>query len=149
VPICYEDALPYRIREMIASGNPLKPKAVDFLINISNDGWFDGSVELDQHLALCVFRAVESRVPIVRAVNTGISAIIASDGRIEQVVADSGGRRHLVTGFITGRLALDDRLAPYTEAGDLFARVCMGIVAVLALTTLALGFFSRRRATGA
>jgi apolipoprotein N-acyltransferase len=146
VPICYEDAMPYRVREMVRSDNPMRPKAVDFLVNISNDGWFDGSVELDQHLALCVFRAVENRVPIVRSVNTGISAIINSDGRIEQAVEADGRRRPNVTGSITGPLVLDDRVAPYTRLGDIFAQACLVGTVLLALAAWALSRKNRRNA---
>jgi apolipoprotein N-acyltransferase len=79
VVICYEDtipdmALPY-------GGGDGKP-AVDFLLNISNDGWFNGSSEHDQHLAICRFRAVECRRSVARAVNMGISALIDSNGRV-------------------------------------------------------------------
>ena len=175
-PICYEDAMPYRIRQMVRSDEPEQAKAVDFLVNISNDGWFArglltkespleflnvgglaerwfgwfgsyGSVELDQHLALCVFRAVENRVPIVRSVNTGVSALIASDGRIEQLVERQGRHRYL-TGQIVGRLALDDRAAPYTRLGDAFAEACLGTAAVLAALTTFLAI-RKRKETGA
>ena len=54
----------------------------DVLLNLSNDGWFHGSSEHDMHLAVSVFRAVENRVPLARAVNTGISAIIDGNGRV-------------------------------------------------------------------
>ena len=47
----------------------------DLVLNLSNDGWFHGSSEHDMHLAISVFRAVENRVPLARAVNTGISAL--------------------------------------------------------------------------
>ena len=135
VPICYEDAMPYRISEMVRSDDPARAKAVDFLVNISNDGWFNGSVELDQHLALCTFRAVENRVPIVRSVNTGISAIIDPEGRIEQVVQKDGRRRYII-GEIVGRLTLDDRAAPYTRIGDVFALTCMAAALALVIATL-------------
>ena len=150
VAICYEDALPYRIREMVRQPAPSRsrlghgtapsrsrlvaspsPKAVDFIVNISNDGWFSGSWELDQHLNLCVFRAVENRVPVVRSVNTGISAIIQSTGRITRVVARDGERRG-VSGCIVGEVILDDRLAPYTVHGDAFAYGCLLATAGLA-----------------
>ena len=173
-PICYEDAMPYRIRQMVRSDDPERPKAVDFLVNISNDGWFArglltkesplgflnvgglaerwfgwfgsyGSVELDQHLALCVFRAVENRVPIARSVNTGVSALIASDGRVEQLVERQGRHRYL-TGQIIGRLALDDRVAPYTRLGDAFAEACLGTAAVLAALTAYLAIRKRKEA---
>jgi len=160
VAICYEDAMAYRIREMVrqpaysrsrlvlahgagalADKPPVAPgaadKAVDFIVNISNDGWFvkgwfadDGTYELDQHLNLCVFRAVENRVAVVRSVNTGISAIISPTGRIQQV-AETGGRRRNVTGYAIGRLTLDDRVAPQALAGDVFALACLAATAGL------------------
>jgi apolipoprotein N-acyltransferase len=79
VLICYEDtdaevARPY-------GGGDGQPPA-DFLLNISNDGWFDGSSEHDEHLAVCRFRAVECRRSVARSVNMGISAVIDSNGRI-------------------------------------------------------------------
>jgi apolipoprotein N-acyltransferase len=140
VPICYEDAMPYRVREMVRSDDPARAKAVDFLVNISNDGWFEGSIELDQHLNLCVFRAVENRVPIVRSVNTGISAIIDPEGRIQEVVLRDGQRRY-VAGEIVGRLTLDDRAAPYTRIGDVFALACMAAAIALGAATI----IARRR----
>ncbi len=54
------------------------------LLNLTNDGWFHGSSELDQHLITAAFRAVECRTPLVRAVNTGISAVIDGDGVIRE-----------------------------------------------------------------
>ena len=52
------------------------------LVNLTNDGWFWGSSELDLHLMCGVFRAVECRKPMVIAANTGFSAVIDADGRI-------------------------------------------------------------------
>ena len=157
VAICYEDAMAYRIREMVRapasrereravrqpapSRSRLGPgaanKAVDFIVNISNDGWFvrgwfadDGTYELDQHLNLCVFRAVENRVAVVRSVNTGISAIISPTGRIQQV-AETAGRRRNLTGYAIGRLTLDSRVAPQALAGDVFALACLAATAGL------------------
>jgi apolipoprotein N-acyltransferase len=145
VPICYEDAMPYRVREMVRSDDPARAKAVDFLVNISNDGWFNGSVELDQHLALCVFRAVENRVPIVRSVNTGISAIIDPEGRLSTVV-EKGGNRRYISGQTVGRLTLDDRAAPYTRIGDAFAMACAAAAGALAATALGRTVLRRKEA---
>jgi len=148
VAICYEDAMAYRIRQMVqprgdtSAGEDPGQKAVDFIVNISNDGWFSGSWELDQHLNLCVFRAVENRVPIVRSVNTGISAVIQSTGHITKVVEQSGERRG-VAGSIVGYLNLDDRPAPYTRHGDLFAGGC--ILTTLGLAVAAVVGRVRRR----
>jgi apolipoprotein N-acyltransferase len=65
-------------RPMGADGRP----AADFILNISNDGWFEGTSEHEQHLAICRFRAVECRRPVARAVNMGISAVIDGNGRV-------------------------------------------------------------------
>jgi apolipoprotein N-acyltransferase len=54
------------------------------LVNITNDAWYGRSSAPYQHLSMTVFRAVENRVPLVRAANTGISAIIDSEGRINK-----------------------------------------------------------------
>ena len=146
VPICYEDAMAYRIREIVRPREPGGRKAVDFLVNISNDGWFNGSIELDQHLNLCVFRAVENRVPIVRSVNTGISAIISPVGQIEAVVQDKGGNRRWLTGEICGRLTLDDRVAPYTLMGDVLALSCVAASIILGAITVFISLRARRAA---
>ena len=115
-PICFEDVMPYLCRRAVV--NAQGRKRVDMLVNISNDGWFNGSAELPQHLAICVFRAVENRVPIARAVNTGISALIDSVGRVERVVESSRGDRRSVDGVLVGRVRPDTRLAPYSRLGD-------------------------------
>jgi apolipoprotein N-acyltransferase len=105
VLICFEDTNMYLARQfvrrhnnyspldvlaqMITLGmyshlpaNPPNEPPVDFLVNISNDGWFDGTEEHEQHLAIGRFRAVECRRSMVRAVNMGISAVIDSNGRV-------------------------------------------------------------------
>src|SRR5205807_4396374 len=82
VIICYEDTDPFLARQYASAA--ADGPAVDFLINISNDGWFDGSSEHAEHLAISRFRAVETRRPLARAVNMGISAIIDSNGRVQR-----------------------------------------------------------------
>jgi apolipoprotein N-acyltransferase len=79
VVICYEDTDPVSARPY--GGGDGQPPA-DFVLNISNDGWFNGTSEHDQHLAICRFRAVECRRSVARAVNMGISAVIDGNGRV-------------------------------------------------------------------
>jgi apolipoprotein N-acyltransferase len=79
--ICFEDTVPHLVRGIAASA-VRQQRAPDLFVNLTNDGWFHGSSELDQHLVTAVFRTVECRTPMVRAANTGISAIIDGDGVI-------------------------------------------------------------------
>jgi apolipoprotein N-acyltransferase len=80
VLICYEDSDPFMGREYCVATKDGPP--ADFLLNISNDGWFDGSSEHEEHLAISRFRAIESRRAVARAVNMGISAVIDPCGRV-------------------------------------------------------------------
>ena len=79
--ICYESTLPHVIRNQLAA---LRQEGVEpqILVNVTNDGWFWGSSELEMHLACGVFRTVENRRPMVIAANTGISASIDGNGSI-------------------------------------------------------------------
>ncbi len=81
VLICFEDILPL-FTARAARGR-------DFLVNITDDSWFGGNPEATQHLAIMVLRAVENRVSIVRAANTGISGWVSPQGRVEKLKKDS------------------------------------------------------------
>jgi apolipoprotein N-acyltransferase len=80
VVICYEDTDPSLARQYVQEDTDGLP--VDFLVNISNDGWFKGTAEHEEHLAICRFRAVECRRAVARAVNMGVSAFIDGNGRV-------------------------------------------------------------------
>ncbi len=73
--ICYEDIIPSFGRRLAK----LKPH---LLVNITNDAWFGATSEPAEHMALSVYRAVELRTGLVRAVNTGISTFIDASGRV-------------------------------------------------------------------
>jgi apolipoprotein N-acyltransferase len=79
VLICYEDTDPDVARPY--GGGDGRPPA-DFLLNTSNDGWFNGTSEHEQHLAVCRFRAIECRRSVARSVNMGISAVIDPNGHV-------------------------------------------------------------------
>jgi len=159
VPICYEDVMPQIPRQLAA---PIEnKKRVDFLLNISNDGWFvtggrdkpvKPSAELSQHLAICQFRAVENRIPIARAVNTGISAFIRPDGSLQQnylagSLPKNATERQAVAGFITDTLHLDSRVAPYNRIGDAFALACTALATLILLDALLQRFRPRKKNT--
>lgn len=78
--ICYEDILPSFARRVAA----MRP---NLFVNITNDAWFGKTSEPYQHMALAVFRSVEHRIEMVRAVNTGVSAHIDAAGRVLRATA--------------------------------------------------------------
>ena len=123
IPICYEDVMPYVSREFVWGGS--KEKRADFLLNISNDGWFGRGVQQSQHLAICTFRAVENRVGIARAVNTGISAFIDPAGWIHDAVkGDPNDTWPGNAGYSVANVGVDSRFTLYSRYGDWFAWVC-------------------------
>jgi apolipoprotein N-acyltransferase len=75
VMICYEDIMG-SFGRAIHSGGP------EMIVNLTNDAWFLDTAEPELHLALSVFRTVEQRTSLIRATNTGISAVIDPTGRI-------------------------------------------------------------------
>jgi apolipoprotein N-acyltransferase len=116
--ICYESVLSHVIRAQV-SEQRARGEEPDVLVNLTNDGWFRGSSELDLHLVCGVFRAVECRKPFLVAANTGFSAWIDSSGR----VVKKAGRR--TTGWIVADVELDDRRSPYLAYGDVPAGTCL------------------------
>jgi apolipoprotein N-acyltransferase len=129
VTICYEDSVADLFSKFVADG-------AEFMVNITNDGWFRNSTELDEHLAACTFRAVENRVPIARCANTGISALIAPDGRITERIVLPDGRYREVAGTLIGNLSMTKLKSFYTAHGDLFAWACMAALAGLILAAV-------------
>jgi apolipoprotein N-acyltransferase len=112
VLVCFEVIFPELCRTGVRKGG-------DFMVTITNDAWFGRTSAPFQHLAQASFRAIENRVWLVRAANTGISAFIDPWGRISK----SSGL------FTQEVLAEEITFKPrymtfYTEHGDLFARAC-------------------------
>ena len=127
--ICYESVLPHVIRRQI---NTLQAqgKEPDVLVNLTNDGWFWGSSELDLHLACGVFRAVEFRKPFLIAANTGFSAWIDADGRI----IEKGPRR--ATATLLAEVRVDHRKSWYLFYGDWPSGICFAACCVFAAAGL-------------
>jgi len=118
VLICYEAIFPNLTRRFVEQG-------AEFLVNITNDAWFGRTSAPYQHLSMVTLRAVENRVFIARAANTGISAFI-----------DSGGRIFLSSGLFTreslsGKIYLNKSRTFYTKWGDLFAYTCLSFTGFL------------------
>lgn len=120
VLICFEGIFPELSRAYVLAGSRL-------LVNITNDAWFGHSSAPYQHLSMTVFRAVENRVPLVRAANTGISAIIDNKGHIRVMT------QLFKEATLTGEVQLGEGATFYTRYGDIFAELCLALSAVIAL----------------
>jgi apolipoprotein N-acyltransferase len=94
------------------------------MVNMTNDGWFGRTSGPAQHLAMYPFRAVEHRIAVVRAANTGVSAFIAPSGQII---------RHLglfQRGVISDRMPLRQGRTLFTRLGDWVAYLSLALSAV-------------------
>lgn len=127
VLICFEDTVARLSRRAVREGARM-------LVNQTNDAWFDPSSASWQHMTHSVFRAVENRVPVVRAANTGISCSIDMFGRVVEEPIGS-----MVHGFKTTRIDVapgDMTYTFYTRYGDLFGWAGMSVAWVLLAGTL-------------
>lgn len=119
VLICFEDLFPELSRHLVKRG-------AKFLVNITNDAWYKEGSAPFQHFAASVFRAVENRVYLARAANTGISGLIAPSGRVLSIVDDARGRQIFVRGYRSQNIYL----APhpntfYNRYGDILVIFCL------------------------
>lgn len=111
VLICYEGIFPDFARHFVKQG-------ATFLVNITNDAWFGRTAAPYQHLMMEALRAVENRVPLVRAANTGISAVVDVTGAIQT-------RTELYeTTFFVKEITWPRVRSFYTRYGDVFAHLC-------------------------
>lgn len=74
--------LPLICYEIIFPRHSFAAKSTDFIVNLTNDGWYGDSAGPAQHLAITQFRAIEQNRFVLRAANTGISAMINEHGKI-------------------------------------------------------------------
>ncbi|MGB2630971.1 MAG: apolipoprotein N-acyltransferase [Candidatus Omnitrophota bacterium] len=126
VLICFEDIFSEISREFVKRG-------ADFLVNMTNDAWFGRSAAPEQHLQASVFRAVENRVPVVRAANTGVSGFVDSTGAVLSRV-EEGGKDVFVKGFATDRIRVTHMRSVYTKYGDVFVVFCGIMIGIIILT---------------
>ncbi|MCA1636387.1 MAG: apolipoprotein N-acyltransferase, partial [Acidobacteria bacterium] len=113
--ICLEDILP-------GFGRQLGRQRPHLLINLTNDAWFGDTSEPWQHLALSIFRSVELRTEMVRAVNTGVSAYVDATGRIysESYVVDPTQETRGADKFLAEVALLEGGHTAYVAAGESF-----------------------------
>jgi apolipoprotein N-acyltransferase len=115
-PICFED-IDARICSAMFRPEADGQKRADFLVNLTNDGWFKGTENAD-HLQAAIFRSIENRVWTARSVNTGISGFIDSIGNCSDLLPVRE------VGFSVRQIMIDGRLSFYTKFGDVFAYTC-------------------------
>ena len=135
VMICFEDTIPHLGRKLAIDENG--NKRADWLVNITNDGWFvrksgekiKASTELSQHMAICVFRAVENRLSVIRCANTGISCVIDSVGNIKNDYISGTLDKRAVKragrqGWFVDRVTIDKRITAFSKHGQLLGISC-------------------------
>jgi apolipoprotein N-acyltransferase len=111
VLICFEIIFPDLCRKFVQKG-------ANFLVTITNDAWFGRTSAPYQHFSMAAFRAVENRVFVARAANTGITGIIDPKGKILKEVGI------FERGTVNGAIRLSNQKTFYTLHGDLFAWAC-------------------------
>jgi apolipoprotein N-acyltransferase len=135
--ICFEDTIGELTRRFVLAG-------ANLLANVTNDGWFKETAGSQQHLANAIFRCVETRLPMVRSANTGVTCFINRYGRVTEVLLDEKGSQ-FTEGVLSGTVAvpLKQPHTFYVRHGELFARACAGVT-TLALLGLIVGLIRRR-----
>jgi len=120
-PICFEDAFPGDVRLFVREG-------AEVIVNISNDYWSLTEVEGKQHGVNSFFRAVENRVPLVRASASGLTGYVDTAGRLVATVPFYQERYLVVDVEIK-----EPTVTLYTRFGDWFPRLLLGVFAVFLL----------------
>jgi apolipoprotein N-acyltransferase len=124
VSICYEMIFPDLMRQAVKNGAHL-------LVNITNDAWFSKSAASYQHMSMGALRAVENRVPIVRAANTGISGAIMANGTLQDETS-----LFVEAAQITKVTPRQGGLTFYSNYGDVFSWLCLMATGLIAITGL-------------
>jgi apolipoprotein N-acyltransferase len=118
--ICYEDILQGFLRGV----GQLHP---NLLVNLTSDSWFGADTEPWEHMALAVFASVELRVSMVRAVNSGVSALIDPNGRVVRKTYANDPYRHPrgADGVLVTAPKMSGGNTVYVAVGNLFAYLCL------------------------
>jgi len=142
VIICYEDTVAALNRRFVLDqhGN----KQIDWIFNISNDGWFvkfeetktTPTIELPQHAVVCVFRAIENRICIVRSVNCGISGMVDTLGRFrDDYIAGNLPKkvmqRKAIAGWFNDIVPIDKRVTFFSKYGQWLDSYCVVFLLII------------------
>ncbi len=127
VLICFEDVFPHVARQAAREDT-------DFLVNLTNNGWFGEGAAQWQHAASALFRAIENDLPLLRCSNNGLTCWVDARGRVRQLFQDNEGSVY-GAGVMTADiplLALGGKRRPtfYHRHGDGFGWGCVGVAAL-------------------
>ena len=141
--ICFEDTFAYMSRNFVRRGATL-------LVNVTNDGWFKESAGAYQHAACAVFRAIETRTPMIRCANNGLSGYVDTLGRIVDSIHGGPNDDIFITGWktLTVPVPAADVARPltfYVRYGDVFAFACIGLTLVWAMSEIFSSYARRHR----
>ncbi|MFZ4985539.1 MAG: apolipoprotein N-acyltransferase [Blastocatellia bacterium] len=133
--ICYEAAYPDLVRRFVRDGATL-------LVNVSNDTWFGNTAGARQHLAHARMRAVETDRDIIRATNSGISALITAEGTVIDALPQ------FISGSQFWQAQARRNVTTYVRYGDWFALSATGLSLLLIVGSIIIDR-RRRRQSGA
>lgn len=134
-PICYEIIFPDLVRKFVKEG-------AQFLVTVSNDGWFGKSDAPYQHFSISAMRCVENRRFLLRSTSTGVSGIIDPFGRVLKKI-DIGKMEIAVEDIYPVK-----EKTFYSKNGDIFARSCLTISAILFILSIGRRYGIRRSKKG-
>jgi apolipoprotein N-acyltransferase len=137
--ICFEDTIGELTRQFVLPSDATP--GANLLVDMTNDGWFQHSAGSHQHLANAIFRCIETRRPMIRAANTGVTCFINQFGRATQVLRDDRGST-FTEGVLAGEVKVptEQQLTFYVRHGEVFAKAC----AAITLVSILLVFGARR-----
>jgi apolipoprotein N-acyltransferase len=131
-PICYEIIFPDLVRRFVKKG-------ANFLVTITNDGWYGKSAAPYQHFSIAVLRAVENRRYLLRAATTGISGIIDPYGRIlskSELMSKT---------YLTGNITPHQKLTFYSKHGDILPFGSLTLTVIFLILAMVKRFNERKK----
>ena len=132
-PICFEDTLGYISKAFSRNG-------ANIIINLTNDAWANSAVSQYQHLSMAVFRAVENRLPVLRATSSGQTAFIDQNGNIQKMLPPF--IKDILVADVT--VLTERHKTVYSYLGDFFGILCT-VVLVLNLCFIIINKFIKDR----
>lgn len=131
-PICFEIIFPDLVRRFVKKG-------ANFLVTITNDGWYGKSAAPYQHFSIAVLRAVENRRYLLRAATTGISGVIDPYGRILS-------KSELMSRtYLTGNITPHHKLTFYSKHGDILPFGCLTLTVIFLILAMVKRFNERKK----